>query len=93
MSRIPIKALKSLAKDYNQDIVIVFGLDSDGLTTHIATYGTSLDDCSRAADWGNRMKDKLGWPESLHSQPSRVRALQKRIKELETQLGEKTDGN
>jgi hypothetical protein len=52
-----------------QDIVIVFALDSDGETTHVATWGRGIEDCSRAADWGNKMKDKLGWPETLHAQP------------------------
>lgn len=84
--RIPIKLVKQLGNDTKQDIVIVFALDSDGETTHVATWGRSIDDCSRAATWGNNMKDKLGWPESLHAEPSRVRALQKRIKELEAQL-------
>lgn len=83
MSRIPIKSMKALGNETKQDIVIVFAVDSDGETTHVATWGRSNDDCSRAADWGNRMKDKLGWPESLHAQPSRVRTLQKRVKDLE----------
>lgn len=86
MARIPIKSLKQIGNDHNQDIVIVFAVDSDGETTHIATWGRSNDDCSRAADWGNRMKDKLGWPETLHAQPSRVRNLQKRVKHLESVL-------
>ena len=86
MSRIPIKSVKSLANETGQDLVIVFAIDSDGETQHIATWGRSVDDCSRAADWGNKMKDKLEWPQSLHSQPSRVKALQKRVEELEAQL-------
>lgn len=86
MSRIHIKSLKELADKSGQDIVIVFAVDSDGETTHVATWGRSVDECSRAADWGNRMKDKLGWPKSLNAQPSRVRRLQARVKELETQL-------
>lgn len=86
MSRIPIKALKELANKYGQDIVIVFGVDSDGHTTHVATWGRGVEDCDRAARWGNNMKVKLGWPESLtHAEPSRVRKLQARIKELEAQ--------
>lgn len=89
MSRIPIKSLKELANGSGQDIVIVFAVDSDGETTHVATWGRSADDCSRAADWGNRMKDKLGWPKSLHAQPSRVRKLQAQIKELKAKLGER----
>lgn len=93
MSRIPIKSLKELANRHKQDIVIVFAIDSDGETQHVATWGRGIEDCSRAADWGNRMKDKLGWPESLHSQPSRVRKLQKRIKELAMDKLEAIDKN
>lgn len=90
MSRIPIKSVKALANETKQDLVIVFALDCDGETQHVATWGRSQDDCSRAADWGNKMKDKLGWPESLHAQPSRVRSLQRRIKELEEALEAKS---
>lgn len=86
MSRLPIKALKAMGNTYDQDILIVFGVDRDGETTHIATWGRTLDDCSRAADWGNKIKEKLGWPKSLFAQPSRVRTLQARVKELEAQL-------
>jgi hypothetical protein len=84
MSRIPIKALKEMAKAYGLDHIIVYA--TEGQTQHIATYGRTLEECSEAADFGNKMKDALGWPENLHAQPSRVRALQKRIKELEAQL-------
>lgn len=83
MSRIPIKSVKALANETGQDLIIVFAIDSDGQTQHIATWGRSIEDCSRAADWGNRMKEKLGWPKSLFALPSRVRKLQARIKELE----------
>lgn len=86
MSKIPIKTVKQLANETKQDLVIVFAIDSDGTTQNIATWGRSVEECSRAADWGNKMKDKLGWPESLHAQPSRVRKLQARIKELEAML-------
>jgi ribosome-binding protein aMBF1 (putative translation factor) len=87
MSRIPIKDLKELANKNGQDIVIVFGADTDGHTTHVATWGRSIELCDRAARWGNNMKKQLGWPESLtKAEPSRVRKLQAKIKELETQL-------
>lgn len=90
MSRLPIKALKELANKNGQDIVIVFGADSDGHTTHVATWGRSIEECDKAARWGNNMKEKLGWPDSLtHAEPSRVRRLQKQIKELEEIVREK----
>lgn len=84
MSKIPIKALKEMSKAYKLDHIIIFATGGD--TQYVATYGRTIDECSEAADFGNVMKDKLGWPESLHQQPSRVRKLQTRIKELEAQL-------
>lgn len=86
MTRIPIKSLEELANKHKQDIVIVFGADSDGHTTHVATWGRTIEYCDKAARWGNNMKAELGWPESLlHAEPSRVKALQRRIRELETE--------
>jgi hypothetical protein len=91
--RIPITAVRELAKKYKLTHVIVFGFD--GEQQHVATYGKSVIDCSQAADFGNTLKDKLGWPESLHAQPARVTKLHKnnlllldRIKELEAQVEE-----
>lgn len=84
MSKIPVKALKEMSKAYKLDHIIVFATGEK--TQYIATYGRTIDECSEAADFGNVLKDKLGWPESLHQQPSRVRKLQARIKELEAQV-------
>lgn len=92
MSRIPIKDLKELANKNGQDIVIMFGADTDGHTTHVATWGRSIELCDRAAMWGNNMKKQLGWPESLtHAEPSRVRKLQAKIKELEALIAHKVN--
>ena len=82
--KIPIKALKIMADNLKLTHVVVFAWD--GKNQHVATYGKTIEACSQAADFGNRMKDQLGWPESLHAQPSRVRKLESRIKELEQQL-------
>jgi len=89
--RIPIKALKEFSKKYKLTHVIVLAHDENGQTDHVATYGQTIEQCSQAADFGNKLKDKLGWPKSLHAQPSRVRSLQKQIKELKAKLieGEK----
>ena len=84
--RIPIKAVKELAAKCGLSHAIVFAFD--GEQSHIATYGKTIEACSQAADFGNTLKRALGWPESLQSQPSRVRRLQARIKELEAQLKE-----
>ena len=84
MMRIPIKGLKEFAIKYKLTSVIVYA--DDGKQRHIATYGSTIEKCSQAADVGNKLKKVLRWPESLQSQPSRVKKLQKRIEELEGKL-------
>lgn len=84
--RIPIQTLKDLAKIYDLSHLILFAHHPESKDDHIVTYGKSVEDCSQAADFGNLIKDLLGWPESLHAQPSRVHKLQKRIKELKEEL-------
>jgi hypothetical protein len=85
--RIPIKALKALkalANQLEQDLVIVCGWD--GKASHTTTWGRSTEQAGTAADLGNKMKDGLGWPQYPHAQPSRVRRLKTRIEELEGAL-------
>ena len=84
--RIPIKALKEFSEKYKLTHVIVLAHDENGETDHVATYGRTIEQCSQAADFGNKLKDELGWPQSLHKQPLRVQRLQKRIKELKEKL-------
>lgn len=81
---IPIKALNELSQKYGYDHIIVFATKEK--MQYVATYGRTIEECDQAAQFGDKMKDGLGWPESLHAAPSRVRALQKRVKELEAQL-------
>jgi hypothetical protein len=50
---------------------------------HIGTWGRTIKLCDQAAQWGNMMKDVLGWPESLHAQPNRVKKIQERTKKLQ----------
>lgn len=83
--RIPIKALKELAKKYNLSHVILFAHHPDSKDDHIVTYGKSVEDCAQAAQFGNLLKDYIGWPEKLHAQPHRVKKLQARIAELEVE--------
>lgn len=82
--RIPIKAAREFARAQGQRYVVIFAWD--GERSHVVTYGKTIEDCSRAADLGNQMKAGLGWPESLHAQPSRVRKLQKEIEALKNSL-------
>lgn len=82
--RIPIKAAKAFAFAQGQRLVVIFAWD--GECNHLVTYGKTIEDCSRAADFGNRLKTTLGWPQSLMSQPARVRKLEDRVQELEAKL-------
>jgi hypothetical protein len=79
--RIPISAARRVAKDNDCRQVII--LAWDGELTHIVTYGKSADDCAQAAQGGNLLKQKWGWPE-CNDQPSRVRKLQEQLKTCRT---------
>ena len=80
--RLPIKALKELANKYKYSVVVVYAYDSEKKMQHIATWGRTIKLCDQAAQWGNMMKDALGWPKSLHAQPNRVKKLQEQTKQL-----------
>lgn len=86
--KIPIEALKEFSKKYDLTHTLILAYDVDGVS-HIATYGKTIEQCSKVADKGNELKKLLDWPESLHKQPSRVRKLQNEIKELKKVIGEK----
>jgi len=81
--RLPIKALKEIANKYGYSVVVAYAYDSENKMQHIATWGRSIKLCDQAAQWGNMIKDVLGWPESLHAQPNRVKKLQERVKKIE----------
>lgn len=81
--RLPIKALKEVANKYGYSVFVAYAYDSEKKIQHIATWGRTIKLCDQAAQWGNMMKDALGWPESLHAEPSRVKKLQERTKKLQ----------
>ena len=81
--RLPIKAAHDIGTQYDCRQVIL--LAWDGKLTHIVTWGKTVEDCAHAADGGNRLKLMWGWPE-CNDQPSRVRKLERRIKELEAEV-------
>jgi hypothetical protein len=84
--RISIKSVKDFAVKFGLDQCIVFGWEKHEKKQQVATWGRTLEDCASAAEGGNQIKTFCGWPNSLHTEPSRVRKLQARIKELEDQL-------
>lgn len=75
--RIAIADLKELAKKYELDHVIVFA--TSGSMQFVCSYGGTINECDQAAQFADKLKDGLGWPESLHAMPSRVHALQCKI--------------
>lgn len=81
--RLPIKALRELANKYKYSVVVAYAYDDKNKMQHIATWGRTIKLCDQAAQWGNMMKDALGWPERLHAEPNRVKKLKERTKRLE----------
>lgn len=86
--RIPIKDLEEICRKHGLSKAILLAHHPESNSDHVVTWGRTIDDCSQAADFGNSLKDHLGWPDSLHAQPARVRRLQARIKELEAELAQ-----
>lgn len=85
--RIPIKAVREFGRKWGLQQVIVFASEKlqRGYRHHVATWGRAVAECGEAADFGNKLKDFLGWPESLHAQPARVRRMQKMIEDLQAE--------
>lgn len=85
--RIPISSAKRIADQHACRQVIIVAWD--GERTHVVTYGKTLEECDQAALGGDRVKTALGWPDALlGAVPSRVKALQRRVAELEAKLAE-----
>ena len=71
--------------------MVLLAHDVETNMSSVVTYGKTTEQCSQAAEFGNVLKDELGWPKSLHSQPPRVQQLKDRIKELEKQIQGESD--
>src|SRR5215208_8090941 len=80
--RLPIKALREIAKKYGFSHVVAYAYNAKDNMHHIATYGRTIHEADQAAQFGNLMKNALRWPENLHAQPNRVKKLQERTKKL-----------
>lgn len=82
--KVKISELKDLAKAHGYDHVICFA--TKGKTEFVATYGATVEQCDQAAQFGDKLKDGLGWPESLHAMPSRVKQLKNRAEKAEAKI-------
>ena len=81
---IAISDLKAIAKKRGYDHVICFA--TKGRREFVATYGNTIEACDQAAQFGDKLKDILGWPTSLHAMPSRVRQFEARAEKAEAEL-------
>lgn len=84
--KIPVKALREFCQAQGLQVAVLLGWGSG--VQHIVTWGKTIEQCAAAAESGNKLKAAIGWPESLHAEPPRVKKLQNRIKELEAQVAE-----
>lgn len=72
--RIPIRVARDISKEFDLSQVVLVAFDKKTGTTHVVTYGQTLDDCAQAAQGGNFVKKALGWPDDMrHDQPARVK--------------------
>jgi len=87
VKRIPIRAAKDIGKKYGCDQVLVFAWSRNTGLQHVVTWGRTVEDCDQIAQGGNYIKRTvLGWPQTeACAEPSRVKKLRARIKELEAQ--------
>lgn len=71
MKRIPIAVAKKLAEELGQSTVVIVAWEGESSptptgTTHVVTYGRTVEDCVWAAKLGNRIKrEVLNWPEEM----------------------------
>jgi len=86
MKKLPVTAAKNLAEAYSLKQVILMAWD--GELTRVVTWGQTQDDCAMAAEGGNYLKEKMGWP-TFDDQPALVKRLRARVQELENLLKEK----
>lgn len=81
---LPIKPLKQISKEYDLKQVIIFAWDGD--LQHVATYGQTVEECDKAAQFGDDLKKALKWEDAKPAYPSRVKRLMKENKELREAL-------
>lgn len=84
--RIPIRALSEFCQQQGLEQAVLFGYDGD--LQHVVTWGSSVENCASAADFGNRLKAVLDWPEHTKCEPSRVKTLQKKLETAYQRIAE-----
>lgn len=91
LKRIPIKAVRALAKAHGLTHAILFGYNDVNTNQYVVTWGKTTVNSAEACDLGNALKQALKWPENLcHVEPSRVKRLKAQLGELRMALLEAT---
>ena len=86
--RIPVKAAKEVANNYDKDQVILLCFGRGDGKTWVTTYGKTVVDCDQAAQAGNWLKEHfLHWEDHV-DEPKRVTRMKKEIKELKAEVKE-----
>jgi hypothetical protein len=70
---IPWEHLRDFAKAHDCTHAIL--LAHDGKQDWVVTWGNTVVDAQRSADFGNELKRELKWPESLMARPDRITDL------------------
>lgn len=65
LEKLPIEVAENISRIWGQSQVVVVTFDKTRGTTHVVTFGKSLEESVQAAEGGNRVKKALGWPEEL----------------------------
>ncbi len=82
---VTISELQEIATRHGYTHIVMLSI-KPGNFQFVATFGETIEQSDQAAQMGNRLKDLLGWPERLHSTPSRVQELVDKIKKYESIL-------
>lgn len=71
MNAIKISDAKRIRKELGATHLVIFAVGADG-AQHVATHGETRKHAKQASDFGNNLKQSLGWPANLCSdQPIR----------------------
>ena len=68
--------------------VVVYAYDDSKKIQHVASWGKTIVLCDQAAQWADKLKDALGFPESLHAMPNRVEKYKKENNQLKKYIQE-----
>jgi hypothetical protein len=86
--RLPIQVLKDIGIKYDFSVVVVYAYSFEKNIHHVASWGKTISLCDIAAQWADKLKDALGWPESLHALPNRVKKYKSENSRLKSLLKE-----